>query len=403
VNGEINVLTSFVSSERLPGLNLLRAAAILLVALHHTSSEAIPNSLLPIQEFGWMGVDLFFVLSGFLIGSQLLKQYALGRKPSISGFYARRAFRILPAFLTILGLYFLVPQFREQAEIAPLWKFLTFTMNLGFDRSKGAAFSHAWSLCVEEYFYLLFPIVCSAFMRWPSFVLAAGAAFFVAATEFLIRLWSWMFYVGPIIAAHGADKAMWIAYTQYNYYPTHTRLDGLLIGVVLAAIKVFRPVWWERAMEHGHSLGLGGSALTACAVWLFSDRASLVATVDGFPVLSIGLGLLLASSVSTNGLLARVRVPGTNIVATLSYSLYLTHKGVMHVDQSIFGGWLPMDGVNALPVYIGTSFAAAWFLHTCIEQPFLKLRDHLPPVEWTWPWQKGRPRRNSAEASRTSL
>ena len=110
----------------------------------HMNEEAVPAFLIPIRSFGWMGVDLFFVLSGYLIGSQLLKGYARGLNFSLRGFYVRRAFRILPAFLVILGLYCWVPQVREQPAMAPGWRFLTFTMNLGFDRSKGGAFSHAW-------------------------------------------------------------------------------------------------------------------------------------------------------------------------------------------------------------------------------------------------------------------
>ena len=97
------------NAERVSGLESLRAATILLVALRHMSSEAIPKFLMPLHEFGWMGVDLFFVLSGYLIGSQLLKQHASGQKPSCSGFYARRALRVFPAFLFVLGLYFLSP------------------------------------------------------------------------------------------------------------------------------------------------------------------------------------------------------------------------------------------------------------------------------------------------------
>ena len=127
-----------------------------------------------------------------------------------------------------------------------------------------------------------------------------------------------MIYVGPVITTRSADEALWIVYPEYIYYPTYARLDGLLMGVVLSGIKIFRPTWWKWATERGHSVGLAGVVLTTSAVWLFSDRASLAATVVGFPVLSIGFGLLLVSSVSVNGLLARVWIPGVAVIATLS-------------------------------------------------------------------------------------
>jgi peptidoglycan/LPS O-acetylase OafA/YrhL len=350
-------LMSTGPGERVQGLDLLRAAAILVAALHHTARNAVPGVLVPVQQFGWMGVDLFFVLSGYLIGSQLLKQHGLGERPSVTEFYVRRAFRILPAFLVVLCAYFLIPQFREEPEIAPLWRFLTFTMNLGFDRSRGAAFSHAWSLCVEEYFYLLFPLICAALMRWSSFRFTVSTTILVVAAGALVRLLSWMTYVGPTIATRGAGEALRVIYPEYIYYPTYARLDGLLVGVVLSGIKIFRPARWKWATERGSSVGLAGFVLLASAVWLFSDRASLSATVIGFPTLSSGLGLLLVSSVSANGMLARIWFPGVGLVATLAYSLYLTHKATMHLDRVYLAGCRPKASPDSSST---TSQASSW-------------------------------------------
>ena len=75
---------------RLRGLDLLRAIAVLVVVLHHTWSNAVPAVLIPVHQFGWMGVDLFFVLSGYLIGYQLFRRYSIGQKPSLADFYASR-------------------------------------------------------------------------------------------------------------------------------------------------------------------------------------------------------------------------------------------------------------------------------------------------------------------------
>src|SRR5205809_2071944 len=155
----------FSDRERQPGLDLLRALAIIVVVIYHA---ALFGFKLPgrVDRFGWIGVDLFFVLSGYLIGGQLLasrisnpaSRIPLGR------FLARRALRILPAYLVVLAIYFLLPSWREYPEMFPLWKFLLSVQNIGL--RGGTAFSHAWSLAVEDQFYLLLPLVLLLVIRW---------------------------------------------------------------------------------------------------------------------------------------------------------------------------------------------------------------------------------------------
>ncbi len=146
------------SAARLAGLDTLRAIAITIVILFHLQGF-LPAALHPVAGVGWMGVDLFFVLSGYLIGGQILRPYATGDRVNLAEFYCRRAYRILPAYLVILLLYFFVPAWREWPGLAAGWKFLTFTENLFLNYPADLAFSHAWSLCVEEHFYLLLPLI----------------------------------------------------------------------------------------------------------------------------------------------------------------------------------------------------------------------------------------------------
>ena len=155
--------------QRLPGLDLLRAIAIVWVMLFHSwMIGGIGAPFQPVADYGWMGVDLFFVLSGYLIGHQLLEPLSRGEPLRFGAFYRRRAFRILPAFLTVLAVYLLFPAWREAPGMQPAWQFLTFTMNLLIDYRHNQAFSHAWSLCVEEHFYLLFPWLAFWMTRRPS-------------------------------------------------------------------------------------------------------------------------------------------------------------------------------------------------------------------------------------------
>ncbi len=353
---------------RSSGLNTLRAFAVLAVILYHlTIFGELPSRLLPVTRFGWMGVDLFFVLSGFLIGQQIFRPYLHGRRLSILGFYRRRAYRILPSYFAVLGLYALVPPWREAPSLAPLWKFLTFTMNFGFSFGR-RAFSHAWSLCVEEHFYLLLPLAAWLLMRRPSVrrtvvVLASLVVAGIALRAFLITRYP--------------DEV----YTCI-YYPSDTRLDGLLAGVSLALLRVFRPVWWSRLMRHGHMLFLAGAACVSAVVLLFwrDDMGSSTGpawwgTVFGFPLLALGLGLVTASSVSTNGLLARVRVPLAEPLAALAFTLYLTHKAVGHAVMVAFPGVTTPKGPASWLLYAFACLSAAGLLHLAVEMPFLQLRD----------------------------
>src|ERR1700722_2288166 len=103
------------SVPRLDGLDLLRAIAICWVMLYHASLFGLASQDHWIVRFGWMGVDLFFVLSGFLIAGQLLRPWSRGLRPNYQRFYARRALRTLPAYLVVVAFYFCLPAVRERS------------------------------------------------------------------------------------------------------------------------------------------------------------------------------------------------------------------------------------------------------------------------------------------------
>ncbi|MFL6389768.1 MAG: acyltransferase family protein [Terriglobales bacterium] len=366
----MNLLDS--SSAREPGLDLMRAIAILRVMLWHMHFALRPGIWSGPGRYGWMGVDLFFVLSGYLIGSQLLRPYTRGSRPSIGGFYMRRAFRVLPAYLTVLLFYFVIPGFREAPGLSPAWQFLTFAENFRIDYLHDQAFSHVWSLCVEEHFYLVLPVLILLLMRRPSFSKAFVMVLGILCFGIGIRAY---IYLHQIAIFPRDDDAFALAYVERIYYPTHTRLDGLLVGVTLATIKTFRPSWWQRAMSHGYLLLVGGLALCAGAIWLFNDRLSFSASVIGFPLLAVGLGLLIASSIAPSSPLSRVR--GFGLIAALAYSAYLTHKEIIHFLRSHSPRLVEGRGWLALVAYFGFSFLAAFVLYMAVERPFLRLRERI--------------------------
>ncbi len=355
-------------AQRLSGLDTLRALAIIAVMLYHlTIFGELPERFLPVTYYGWMGVDLFFVLSGFLIGQQVLRPYARGERPGIREFYRRRAYRILPPYLVVLALYIFVPWFREAPRLAPLWKFFTFTMNLGFHFDR-RCFSHAWSLCVEEQFYLLLPLATMLWMQRPSVRRTVAAIAMLVTGGVLLRLF---------LVAHYPDEV-----NTRVYYPTYTRLDPLLAGLALASMRTFRPGWWERLMQRGHALLLVGTVCIGSVVFLFrhQDLGSNVGpakwgVIVGFPVLALGLGMIVASSVSVNGWLSRTRVPGAEWIASLAFSLYLTHKAVANLVLHHVPRITAAQGPLSWLCYAVACLAAAVLLHVLVERPCLRLRD----------------------------
>jgi peptidoglycan/LPS O-acetylase OafA/YrhL len=368
----------------------MRGIAILWVMLFHFRFMiALPQVLYWPSHYGWMGVDLFFVLSGYLIGSQLMRPYLKGSTPSLSGFYLRRAFRILPAYLTVLAFYFTIPGFREAPGLSPVWQFLTFTENFRINYAVDQAFSHVWSLCVEEHFYLVLPLLILLFMRKPRFGKALALILGILAFGIFIRGYIYLHQLRPMLLAGNDD--FYLHYTERIYYPTYTRLDGLLVGVALACIKTFRSLWWEKMMSRGYLLLISGLLTCACAMWLFRDRFGLSGTVVGFPLMSLGLGLLVACSISPQviGWLQRV-LPGHRgerirslsaqcfaVMATLAYSLYLTHKEIGHLCRVHLGQYMESRGWPALGLAFAASICVATLLYLAVERPFLRLRERL--------------------------
>jgi peptidoglycan/LPS O-acetylase OafA/YrhL len=361
----------FTDRERQPGLDLLRALAIIVVVIYHAGIMGFP---LPgrVHRFGWIGVDLFFVLSGYLIGGQLLAPLARGQHINLRRFFARRALRILPAYLVVLSIYFSLPSWREYPEMSqPLWKFLVSVQNIGLHG--GTAFSHAWSLAVEDQFYLILPLILLFMNRWrraaiiiPPFIVSGG-----------IALRAFLAYQNP------ADDfgVSFRGFQTWIYYPTWTRLDPLVFGVVLAAIEKFRPQWWKWLMNLAPWLWLPGVALIVYALYLGEgDYLTVAASVWQFPLIALGMAALLVCIVSPRLPFRSVAIPGAAVIASIAYSAYLIQKLVIHFvaqfcsTHNIALTSLPAHLLVELSIYAGGTL-----LFLAVERPFLQLRHPIAP------------------------
>jgi peptidoglycan/LPS O-acetylase OafA/YrhL len=364
------------TTPRIHGLDTLRALAVSLVVLHHyTLFVSDAPTFGWVGEIGWAGVDLFFALSGYLIGNQIFK--ALGQPEGLSmrRFYARRLLRTLPNFYVVLALYALWPAWRGTTPMLPLWHYLSFTQNIHLE--PGTAFSHAWSLCIEEQFYMLLPAAAvlaailgrsGAGMRWAWFALLLGWA---AGAVVRASIWQ-----------DGQHAANWMHYYYQNiYYASWCRCDELLAGVALALLKNRHGAPWRRILGHGKALlGAGVAAVGAGFWWFLEDHYGLWPTVAGYPLLALGFALLILAALAPSSPLHRVRVPGASRLALWSYAIYLVHKQVsILVAQPLRAAGYGPEHPLTIAVALLSSVLAGWLLYRLVETPFMRLRARWVP------------------------
>jgi peptidoglycan/LPS O-acetylase OafA/YrhL len=355
---------------RLAGLDTLRACAIVLVLLTHYNGFVAKDSIFGfIGDVGWAGVDLFFVLSGYLIGNQLMAPAARGESLSLKTFFARRLLRTLPNYYVVLAVYLLLPHSPIWGKtMAPVWRFLTFTQNIGM--MYGQTFTHSWSLCIEEQFYLVLPLAVLAL---------------VGTRRSPRLLWC---VIGAAIAAGMAARGVAFmqgqeAFAAPVYYATYARFDELLPGVAIAMLKNFHPALFKRILKHGNVLLAAGLGIAGAVLYGVKNEApsQFLASTFGFSLVAFGFALLTCAALSPHSLLNRLRIPGATSLALWSYAVYLVHKPVfmaLHPE-------LERRGIDpASPLTIVAVMAAGvfggWVLYRLVETPFMRLRARWYPV-----------------------
>lgn len=361
---------------RLRGLDLLRACAIVLVLMSHYSGFVAHAPVFgEFGKVGWAGVDLFFVLSGYLIGNQILVPVARHEAFSLTTFFARRFLRTLPNYYVVLLVYVLLPHSPiAGSSLPPLWRMLTFTQNIGL--AYGQTFTHSWSLCIEEQFYVVLPLAVLALARWGSHlarparlawcVLAAAIGCGIAA-----RAVAWLQY--------GHD-----AFTAEVYYVSFARFDELLPGVAIAMLRNFHPGVFARLQRRANLLFAAGLALSvgvlAC---IRQDWPSTGATTAfGFSLLAIGFAVLTLSALGPDCILNRVRVPGASRLALWSYAVYLAHKPVFMAIEPVAKRWhVDTHAAPAILAVMAAGVFAGWLLYRLVETPFMRLRARWYPAE----------------------
>jgi peptidoglycan/LPS O-acetylase OafA/YrhL len=316
-------------------------------------------------------------MSGYLIANQVLAGVNRGEELSLAAFYARRALRTWPAYWVVLTCYFLFPSWMGGNTPPPLWRFLTFTQN--FNLPTGTAFSHAWSLCVEEQFYLVLPLAVLIGLTFGRrrrqlwYVLGLLTLIGITARAFL-----WTRY-GP------AWKGNLNGYYPHLYYSTLCRFDEFLPGIAVAMLRNFYPDIWRRLMVRGRLLSALAAVCVSIAFYLASARFGddqtgymPFMTVFGYSILALLFAVAVMAALSPSSPISRVRIPGAYHLALWSYSIYLSHKAVGNILARVLGPlgispWGLFFAVAGVSVMIGA------LLYYLIEQPFMRLRDRWFP------------------------
>ncbi len=361
-------------AARLAGLDLLRAVAVLLVVFHHGVHGRLllgwPEPAAAVARFlgrgGWIGVDLFFVLSGFLVTGLLFSEYRRRQAVDPVRFLVRRGFKIYPAFYALLAftigkalLEGLRPDEISWGNVAAEAFFVQNYFH--------GVLPHTWSLAVEEHFYLLAALGLWLMARrgGPDPFRRIPAVFGVLA----------FFCLGArVLATAGAP-----GYDGYvHLFPTHLRLDGLAFGVLLSYLFHFHRDRLDRAVGGREPwLAAAGLVLVLPAFLFQHDLTPAIYSV-GVSAFYVGSGLLVLALVLRPPAATRP-VRAVAYLGRHSYSIYLWHMTVIVNVWRLTGEpgvTTPLRFAAMIALSLGVGVAAA----KLVELPFLRVRDRLFPA-----------------------
>lgn len=340
----------------IPELDGLRALAVGAVLLDHTMPRYFPG--------GFIGVDIFFVLSGYLITTILIREFEHEGSIHVKSFYVRRALRLVPALFALLAVYVAAvivysrviadDRFVREHLVAVLSSAL-YLMNWtqAFDIGTGGYLVHMWSLGVEEQFYLLWPLTLLAILRYSD---RASAWKGVLVLILLVTAWR------TLLVFRGASL-------NHIYGGFDTRVDTLLLGCLLALAPLAR--WQTLASRFWAAAALILVAMSMSISW-----TSRLVQVLGFPVIALCAASLMAAAMSGSprDLLRRfLRWAPLNYCGKVSYGFYLWHYPIAVVVAMYLGGTF-FGQLERMVVTAAITLLIASLSYRILELPVLRLR-----------------------------
>jgi len=353
-------------------LDVLRFVAIALVIIHHCwagwlNSVPIPKSIsLAAMHGGWIGVDLFFVLSGYLVARLLFREYAKHGSIRVGRFLIRRGLKIYPAFYVFFAIT-LVVSWVNTGRIPERW----WSEALFLQSYFGGAWGHTWSLAIEEHFYIGLPVFlfilvardwreCSPLSRYPMWC-AIGCI--IVLTLRCIAVLS---------------QPEFEPFTHFK--PTHLRVDALIFGSLLAFLHTFKTQSFESFCSKYFWFMLAAGIWLLTPAFLGKLKAEPFLYSLGFTQIYIGSGCIV-SALLVRGIPRNALTVLMAKIGTYSYSIYLWHLAVrrwgINWSADLYGESL--SPLAELSIYVFGSILIGVLMSKLVEFPVLKLRDRLFP------------------------
>lgn len=325
-----------------PALDGVRAVAIISVMIYHAARTALPG--------GWAGVDIFFVLSGFLITSIIAAEIEQTGALSFKNFYIRRFLRILPAFLVLIGIEIVMAVARlgwdtpaDRAKAIVMAATYLMNWNRAFALWPQADLGHTWSLSMEEQFYLLWPLLFATLLskrplKWIAIIVGA------------IVIWR------SGLTLTGSDPER-----TYNGFDTHA--DSLMIGCFIA---LWKP---DERMQAMASRAIVIPVLALAAIFLFMPHRVHLTQTIGLTLSAVLAGWIILGLQRQTVISAFLANRSMVYVGRISYSLYLFHFPLIMFCERLHG-WRKL-------IAIPLAFAIAALVYHYVERPALRLKSRF--------------------------
>jgi peptidoglycan/LPS O-acetylase OafA/YrhL len=387
-----------MASDRIIGLDIIRVIAILLVVVFHSTPILSPLTQIAgsghyfhllfgfTEPFGLLGVELFFVLSGFLIGSILIKVFNTSEHyglPEIRSFLVRRWFRTLPNYWLILLANLAVYAYMHPYMLdAASWRYAFFVQNLWYPHP--LFFPEAWSLAIEEWFYLTLPFVLLLFSR------LVGKESRQRILFMSITFYALLFFVLRVVFTdNSVSDPMYFDNAVRKV--VLLRLDAISYGVLVAYLKAYHSPWLMRIRKQLLFTGIAGSVvMTAIHYTGLHPRFDLYHKSYSYRVfhntviitlIPVFFSMLLPYAYTVKEIGNKAVSAAVTTISKISYSMYLIHLTLI---MNGLGGDIHYSVYNCIPYYIGywvLTIGLSMLLYKYYEQPTMQLRNQISKKE----------------------
>lgn len=371
------------ASSRVYGLDLMRAIAVLFVLIGHSLEHStVPKSVIAFGRLGIIGVEIFFVLSGFLIGSIVLKLIEENRFSGVSDiltFWKRRWLRTLPLYFVILIVFLKIDYNSGPHKLLEFPSYFIFMQNFAWKIAN--FFELSWSLAIEEHFYLLFPLfylLIKRLARYPE------RSVWMTALVFIFAAYAYRLSLGFF--------SDWEEFNRSIRMVVLARIDAIMFGVLVAAIRMYRARLYDLLRRLTPFFAISCVVISS---WWFIGVPGILQSkyiqLNLFSVESMLFALMIPwfDSIRYNS----VKDDFIEFTSKISYSLYLIHVPVIIFVNGIASRLGVFSQVYENPLvlyclYFSFFYFSAWISHELIERPFIAMReDRITPLVL---WRRGR-------------